>query len=197
MTKIILLAYLVLFYGIAFFWRSYQTYRETGVNPYKLNEGNILHRFAGKWYRYISIGVAGIVLVFVFFENWYAYLAPIEWLIVPTISVVGTSFLFISFIWVLIAQTQMGSSWRIGIDEDNPTALITKGVFRISRNPIFLGMRLNLAGLFLILPNALTFGLWLLGDVLLQIQVFLEEEYLLETHGEPYQKYCQQVRRWF
>jgi protein-S-isoprenylcysteine O-methyltransferase Ste14 len=104
--------------------------------------------------------------------------------------------LFASFLVVVIAQVQMGISWRIGIDEDNPSELITGGIFQISRNPIFLGMRLSVFGLFLVLPNALTFTLWLIGDILLQIQVFLEEEYLIGTHNENYKTYYQKVKRW-
>lgn len=196
MTKIFLILYLVLFYGIAFFWRSYQTYRKSGINPYRLNEGNDLHQFAGKWYRLISIGVVSTILIYVFFEKHYFYLTPIEWLELPIISVFGFVFLLASFLIVVIAQIQLGISWRIGIDEDNPSELITDGIFQNSRNPIFFGMRLSLLGLFLVLPNALTFLLWLLGDVLLQVQVFLEEEYLLENHGENYESYLQKVRRW-
>jgi protein-S-isoprenylcysteine O-methyltransferase Ste14 len=32
----------------------------------------------------------------------------------------------------------MGNSWRIGIDEEKDSALVESGVFRRSRNPIFL-----------------------------------------------------------
>ena len=68
-----------------------------------------------------------------------------------------------ALIWVLIAQAQMGTSWRIGIDTENETMLITHGIFRLSR--IFLGMRGNLLGMFFVLPNVLTLVLCLLGDI--------------------------------
>ncbi|MBT3313406.1 MAG: isoprenylcysteine carboxylmethyltransferase family protein [Anaerolineae bacterium] len=196
MTKIFLILYLVLFYGIAFLWRSYQTFRATGINPYRLNDGNNVHRFAGKWYRVISLGIVSTILLYVFLEQIYFYLTPIKWLEHPMVSGIGFVILFASFLVVVIAQVQMGISWRIGIDEDNPSELITGGIFQISRNPIFLGMRLSVFGLFLVLPNALTFTLWLIGDILLQIQVFLEEEYLIGTHNENYKTYYQKVKRW-
>ncbi len=110
--------------------------------------------------------------------------------------VVGFTLHNISLIWIAAAQAQMGSSWRIGIDTQNQTKLVQTGLFRLSRNPIFLGMRLNLLGLFLVLPNAVTLVILLLGDALIQIQVRLEETHLSEAHGEGYQAYCQQVRRW-
>ena len=71
-----------------------------------------------------------------------------------------------------------------------------KGVFRFSRNPIFLGMMLTLLGLFLVIPNALTLLTLVMGVVLIQIQVRLEEEFLARTHGEAYIEYKQHVRRW-
>ena len=66
----------------------------------------------------------------------------------------------------------------------------------MSRNPIFLGMRLTLLGLFLILPNAFTLVVMVAGDLLMQIQVRLEEDFLTKTHGETYLNYCKRTRRW-
>jgi len=47
----------------------------------------------------------------------------------------------------------MGASWRVGID-DRPTQLVTGGLFSLSRNPIFSGMLLTLAGFILIASAA-------------------------------------------
>ncbi len=57
-------------------------------------------------------------------------------------------------------------------------------------------MMLTLLGLFLVVPNALTLLVLVVGVVLIQIQVRLEEEFLARTHGEEYEQYRQQVRRW-
>jgi protein-S-isoprenylcysteine O-methyltransferase Ste14 len=96
----------------------------------------------------------------------------------------------------VVAQAQMGESWRIGIDEERRTPLVRKGVFGLCRNPIFLGMMLTLLGLFLVTPNAVTLLVLTLGVVLIQIQVRLEEEFLSKTHGEHYAEYRRHVRRW-
>lgn len=90
----------------------------------------------------------------------------------------------------------MGESWRIGIDEERRTPLMRKGVFSLSRNPIFLGMMLTLLGLFLATPNAVTLTVLALDVVLIQIQVRLEEEFLSKTHGPDYAEYRREVRRW-
>jgi protein-S-isoprenylcysteine O-methyltransferase Ste14 len=51
-------------------------------------------------------------------------------------------------------------------------------------------------GLFLTLPNALTLLTFVLGVVLMGIQVRLEEEYLTQVHPKAYPEYRQRVRRW-
>ena len=90
----------------------------------------------------------------------------------------------------------MGDSWRIGIDAEHRTTLVQRGAFRLSRNPIFVGMILTLFGLFLVIPNVGTLITLLIGIVLIGIQVRLEEEYLTRTHGDKYIEYCRNVRRW-
>ena len=89
----------------------------------------------------------------------------------------------------MLAQVQMGESWRIGLDEEHEAALVQSGVFGLSRNPIFLGMMLTLLGLFLVIPNALTLVAFAMGVVLIQIQVRLEEEFLAKTYGNEYADY--------
>jgi protein-S-isoprenylcysteine O-methyltransferase Ste14 len=90
----------------------------------------------------------------------------------------------------------MGRAWRIGIDHASTPILAREGLFRWSRNPIFLGLRINLLGLFLTLPNATTLVIWLIGEALMQVQVRLEEEHLARTFGDTHADYRSTVRRW-
>ncbi|MFY8191279.1 MAG: methyltransferase family protein [Bacteroidia bacterium] len=96
---------------------------------------------------------------------------------------------------IYFAQKHMKNSWRIGIDNETKTELVTSGLFGLSRNPIFFGMILSLIGLFLSTPNAFTALFLILGYVLIQIQIRLEEEFLMKEHGEKYLRYKQKVRR--
>ena len=90
----------------------------------------------------------------------------------------------------------MGKSWRIGIDEQRKTELITTGMFLISRNPIFLGMKMNLLGFFLVIPNAITLTVAVTGFALIDIQIRLEEKHLFNLNDDSYRIYCKKVRRW-
>jgi protein-S-isoprenylcysteine O-methyltransferase Ste14 len=196
MLRTFLLVYLILFFGGAMIWPSYRTWKATGVNPYRLHNQTGVAGFVGAAFRLTLLAIITVVLVYVFAEVIYVYLTPIQWLDSPLLRTIGLALLVVSAVWVIIAQFHMGKSWRIGIDDEHATPLVTRGVFGLSRNPIFLGMRLMLGGLFLVLPNAVTLAIWLLGDALIRIQVYLEEGHLLKLHGQDYENYRQHVRRW-
>ncbi len=188
--------YLVIYLGAAFVWRSYLVWKRTGVNPYALRRTDSTHDYVGMLFR-LSIGAdVLIVLIYALSSEIYDYLTPIAWLQSPALAWIGLILMAVSLVLVILAQAQMGNSWRIGIDTNNKTELVQRGIFNWTRNPIFLGMRLTQLGLFLVLPSAATLATLVLGDVLIQIQARLEEEYLEVAHGADYQNYRLRVRRW-
>lgn len=194
--QVFLSIYEALFLSTALFWRTYQVWRKTGVNPYRLGREDNIYGFMARIFHLTVIGSISAIGIYSFAQPLYPYLAPISWLEIPFVTGLGIAACITALVWVVMAQSQMGESWRVGIDSEHETALITHGLFQYSRNPIFLGMRINLAGFFLVLPNALTLGIWLVGDVAIQAQVYLEEAHLRCLHGATYEDYCQQVRRW-
>ncbi len=194
--KVFLLAYLLIFFGLAMILPSYRVWKTTGVNPYKLGKSESAHDYIGILFRLSILGVMVVVVLFAFLPSLYEYLVPISYLNNSSLIIIGQILLAFAVIWVLVAQVHMQKSWRIGIDEDVKTELVQTGLFKISRNPIFLGMRVMLLGLFLVLPNAATLVILFVGDLLIQIQVRLEEEFLTRTHGKAYLAYRKQVRRW-
>jgi protein-S-isoprenylcysteine O-methyltransferase Ste14 len=191
------LAYLLLFFGLAFVLPSLRVYQKTGVNPYRLGRSDSAHDFIGRLFRVTLLSILALVGVYAFSPMLYEYLSPLTWLEQPFLKLLGWFLLAVSLVWILVAQAQMQGSWRIGIDQNQKTSLIQHGLFGLSRNPIFLGMRLLLLGLFFVMPNALSLTLWILGDVLMQIQVRLEEAYLSRLHGVRYLLYWERVGRWF
>ena len=77
------------------------------------------------------------------------------------------------------------------------TALVTEGMYRYSRNPMYLGL------LLLTIASTIWFGSWF-GIIINILFIFLinflqiipEEEALLEIFGEEYEDYKNNVRRW-
>ena len=95
--------------------------------------------------------------------------------------------------WALIA---FGNSWRIGIDEKSADALVTNGIFALSRNPIFAFIDLYFIGTFLI-NGTLVFLVFAVVTVLaLHYQILQEEKFLLSKYCQAYQVYRLQAGRY-
>ena len=191
-----LLVYLFVYVLVAFVWRSYVVWKHTGINPVTFKGSDTAHDFIGRIFKLVFVIVVLVVFVYSFSLAAYTYTSPIQWLENRWLRLFGVLLLLLSLVWTSVAQSQMGGAWRIGIDTEHRTPLVQKGLFGISRNPIFFGMILTLLGLFLTLPNAFTLLASVLGIVLIGVQVRLEEEYLAQVHPEAYAEYRQRVRRW-
>ena len=75
--------------------------------------------------------------------------------------------------------------------------LITNGIYRISRNPIYIGMVVFLVGTAILFGSAtpwivIPFYPWLINRKF----ILIEEEMLEKEFGEEYRKYKSRVRRW-
>jgi protein-S-isoprenylcysteine O-methyltransferase Ste14 len=80
---------------------------------------------------------------------------------------------------------------------ENPTSLIETGAFKISRNPMYLGMTLALLGAGFILGSITSFIGALLFIVTMEIAFIpMEEKNLQEQFGETFENYKKKVRRW-
>ena len=110
----------------------------------------------------------------------------------------GSAALFVgSVLLIAVAQIQMGASWRIGVPAQGPGPLVAHGLFRWSRNPIFVGMIGAVFALFLWSPHIGTAAVLAATWTLALVQVRIEEEALRESHGDAYERYASEVGRWF
>jgi len=193
--RIFLPTYFIVYFGIAFVAKSVIVAKRIGKNPLVLPKDDSAYGLIGFYFKLTMIFMFVYVLLFAFAPTFYDKYLPIKELETSTVQYFGLGLLTFALIWTIIAQGHMKNSWRIGIDTETKTELITTGLFQFSRNPIFFGMIISLVGLFLTTPNALTGLFLILGYVLIQIQIRLEEEFLTKEHGQNYLTYKQKVRR--
>ncbi len=109
---------------------------------------------------------------------------------------VGVVLAFVGIDLTLYAQVAMGTAWRIGVDENERTTLVTNGPFAVVRNPIFAAMLPTAIGLALLVPNVAGLAGAVVLFVALELQTrVVEEPYLLTTHGAAYRDYAARVGR--
>lgn len=188
-----LLFYFVLFFSTGFAWRSWLTFRATGVNPLVFPSDDSALGYIGRTTK-IVMALVFLYTVLTAFE-WLPTL-PALWHTTPWLNILAWLALIFAWLWLMLAQVHMGKSWRIGIDEQHATALVTHGLFKYSRNPIFLAMRCALFAFAVISPTAPIFALTLAAELLMQIMVRMEEAHLTQLHGQSYLDYLQRVNRW-
>ena len=175
---------------------SYLLWKKTNVNPLTFNKDDDAHGYNGKVFSFISVLELIVISIYAFSDNWRDFLLPLWYLEYPILQKTGYVMLLLSLVIVWVAQSQMADSWRIGIDEENKTELVTNGLFRYSRNPIFFGIMVANIGLFLVLPNAFTMLIVSLSTISVNTQIRLEEEFLKKAHKNSYLDYSKKVRRW-
>jgi protein-S-isoprenylcysteine O-methyltransferase Ste14 len=116
-------------------------------------------------------------------------------LVHTTLRILGAIIMLCGIGLMAVAQIHLGSAWRIGIEESASPGLETGGLYRYSRNPIYLGLLIAVIGYAMLLPTALSLVLLLGTYIGMRMQTAAEEAYLLRTYGESYRIYAQRVGR--
>ncbi len=122
---------------------------------------------------------------------------PVARLIPEAWAVLGIIPIAVGLGVVVVAALQFKKAETAIKPFDQPTALVTSGVFKVSRNPIYLAMVVILIGGALawgtlspfVVPPALAW--WLSRKF-----IVMEEAALSQTFGADYERYRDRVRRW-
>lgn len=110
---------------------------------------------------------------------------------------VGAALVIIGVLLMLVAVVQMGLARTTIIPRRRPDALVTGGVFSLSRNPIYLGDALVLAGAILGLDVPLATPLLPVFMLIIQARfIFGEESRLRAGFGAAFEDWARRTRRW-
>ncbi len=102
----------------------------------------------------------------------------------------------IGFLIGILSFIAMKNSWRIAIQYDQKTELITQGVYRISRNPYFLSYDILFLGYLFYFPSIILIILYLCLIFVFHYIILEEEKYLELKHGSTYLEYKKRVNRY-
>jgi protein-S-isoprenylcysteine O-methyltransferase Ste14 len=125
---------------------------------------------------------------------------PEQRLLPTTFVTVGGACVAFGGLWVALVGVAAFRNAQTTVDPlhpDRATRLVAAGVYRWTRNPMYLGFVLMLIGLAVALQSAVGLAIAGLTAVLLQrLQIIPEERILRQRFGEEYAAYCRRVRRW-
>lgn len=83
------------------------------------------------------------------------------------------------------------------LDPSKAERLVVDGLYKVTRNPMYIGLALLLVGWCLYLGTLAAFtGVAVFVIAMNELQIKPEERALTEKFGEQYQAYLRQVRRW-
>ncbi len=138
---------------------------------------------------YLLAAILAMVALGVWLPGRQVLEGPWRWAgLAPIVAGLGLVF------WVARLFHQHGTTIKPG---DVSSDLLTGGPFRISRNPIYLGMTSILIGLAIALGSLTP---WLVVPLFVALVarnvIPVEESMLQETFGEQYTQYRARVRRW-
>ncbi|XYI01145.1 methyltransferase family protein [Sorangium sp. So ce1128] len=178
--------------ALAFGWRSLRQRRATGSTGFRGISGP---PGSVEWTGGVLFVVAIALAVAAPVAEIAGWVAP---LVAPGAAAVGlgAATVLAGIAGTLWSQVAMGDSWRIGVSADERTPLVTRGPFTAVRNPIYSFMVLTASGMLLVVPDPLAIASLVALVVAIELHVrFVEEPYLLRTHGDTYADYCARVGR--
>jgi protein-S-isoprenylcysteine O-methyltransferase Ste14 len=190
---VVALAAYVVYMALAFGLRTVIQLRRTGSSGF---EGISGRPGSPEWIAgvlfivAIAVGVAAPLLALT------SVVEPVGGLDTTAVHVVGSVLFAVGLAGTLAAQISMGESWRIGVDENATTEMVTDGAFAIVRNPVFAAMLPASTGLALMVPSVVALAGLVALLLALELQVrIVEEPYLRRVHGADYDRYAARVGR--
>jgi protein-S-isoprenylcysteine O-methyltransferase Ste14 len=116
---------------------------------------------------------------------------------VPPLMTYAAGAIFVIGVMVFIAgMLDLGSSLMVGLPR-HKAGLKTRGIYAITRNPIYMGLYTMSVASFLSTLNLVILAAGIYGIYVHHLIIHSEERYLKSAHGKEYGNYCGKVKRYF
>jgi protein-S-isoprenylcysteine O-methyltransferase Ste14 len=155
----------------------------------------------GRFFQMLELRVPPLVLavVFALAMGGIAWFTSVWSFAGSNAYVAGAVVWFLGCLVCLIGVVQFqGSSTTVNPTRPSlSTSLVTDGIYRFTRNPMYLGFGLMLAGEGVILGSILALILVpVYGAYITRFQILPEERILKVKFGDTYQRFLAEVPRW-
>jgi protein-S-isoprenylcysteine O-methyltransferase Ste14 len=143
--------------------------------------------FVSSKYAIVIVWAAMVV------QTWGGNLSPVA---VPALLKSASLGLWVlGFALLVSGRAGLGDSFRIGSPKER-TGLKQTGLYRFSRNPMYVGVYATLCAAFVRTLNPVVFLVAVYVIAVHHKIVLAEEEHLRRAYGEEYRVYCSHVRRY-
>lgn len=164
------------------------------VNPFQFLKNGLWEAFL--WLSMYGILAAyGVLIAFAAVGKSIGLSLP--FLAHNMIYFVGIAATVTGAVMMMAAQHQMAEHWRMGNDYAGKTELLTKGMFSVTRNPVYVGVLMLALGVSLLLQLYVGMILFVALWLVLRGVVRTEEEFLEEKFGMRYEQYKAKVGRFW
>lgn len=158
-------------------------------------------RFCNTWwnhiaFRFFRIFIWMVCLFRLFYPNVDNYLGMMNFLELSSIIIMGLILLTLGFLSTALIHCNLGKEWRSGIDPSGPNELISSGLYKFSRNPMYVCIAIAQLGFFFAMPSVFSLSCLIIGLYTLNRQTLEEEIHLSKKFPTAYAAYSSKVRRW-
>jgi protein-S-isoprenylcysteine O-methyltransferase Ste14 len=138
---------------------------------------------------------------------WISFFVPLVWIATPLFEfadyplhpapfVAGALCLALGLWLFHRSHVDLGSNWSITLEVREQHKLITEGLYRRVRHPMYLSLLVYAAGQALVAPNYVAAASYAVAMVLLvALRLGPEERMMREEFGDQYKAYAQRTKR--
>jgi protein-S-isoprenylcysteine O-methyltransferase Ste14 len=140
---------------------------------------------------------------------WLGFFVPLVWIATPLLAFADYPLRIVPFVagvlclswglWLFHrSHADLGTNWSITLEVREKHQLVTHGIYRHVRHPMYLALLLYSLGQALVLPNWVAGPSYLVAlGLLFALRVGPEERMMKEQFGTDYEAYMSQTKRLF
>ena len=120
--------------------------------------------------------------------KWYSMPGYLSWL-APGLFVTGS-------LLAITAMKKLGDDLIFGLPDGDINHLQTEGIYKISRNPLYLGFFMIIVSSWLSVPHPFNIGVGGIAILIHHVIILKEEKFLLAKNGSEYLAYMRKTGRY-